>query len=81
MIRSVVILGLVMSASLAAAEEGSEVAPAPAGKAAKEKKICRTEAPSTSSRMRKPVCRTAQEWEDARQQGAEQSDLKRLGRN
>ena len=51
-----------------------------AAKPAKEKKICKPVSGSLS-RIPKKICRTASEWDNAQQNGAEQSDLRRMGSN
>jgi len=46
---------------------------------AKEKKICKVQEASSTSRMRKRVCRTATEWENANKEGSNAADLQRMG--
>jgi hypothetical protein len=47
-------------------------------KPAKEKKICKMDEMSTTSRMRKSVCRTPKEWQEARDGKATREDLERI---
>lgn len=68
MIRTCVLLSLMMSATVAVAQNASDATETPPAKPAKEKKICRDSDDSTS-RLSKRVCRTVKEWEEGRGNG------------
>jgi len=65
-----------MFASAASAQDGEN---ASSEKVAKEKKVCKTVDGGTTSRMRKRICRTVKEWDVTREEGANASDLQRMG--
>ena len=77
------VLGIALAVSAPAVASNDE-APKPAAaetKVAKQKKVCRVEDGSSTSRMRKRSCRTVTEWEDAKAGKADASDLQRHSAN
>ncbi len=77
------VLGIALAISAPATDDSGEPAkPAAAeAKAPKQKKICRTEHGSSTSRMSRRICRTVTEWEEAEKGKIDASDLQRLGTN
>jgi hypothetical protein len=80
--RFAFVAGLLMAVSMPAAAIAADAAAADSAKPAKPakaKKICRTDATQTVSRMPRRICKTAAEWENP-DNNIGRSDLQRMGR-
>lgn len=77
--RLVLVASLLILSTPAIAAEADQPQ---AEKPVKEKKICKTSAARSQSRLRPKVCKTAKQWEETQpESGASLSDLQRASGN